>query len=37
MSTEIFINQGIHESRIAIVEEGRLAEIWVSSGRRANA
>ena len=29
MSTEIFINQGIHESRIAIVEEGRLAEIWV--------
>ena len=29
MPTEIFINQGIHESRIAIVEEGRLAEIWV--------
>ena len=29
MRTEIFINQGIHESRIAIVEDGRLAEIWV--------
>ena len=29
MSTEIFINQGIHESRIAILEEGRLAEIWI--------
>ena len=29
MGTEIFINQGIHESRIAIVEEGELAEIWV--------
>lgn len=29
MRTEIFINQGVHESRIAIVEEGELAEIWV--------
>jgi ribonuclease G len=29
MRTEILINQGIHESRIAIVEDGRLAEIWV--------
>ena len=29
MRTEIFINQGIHESRIAILEDGRLAEIWV--------
>ncbi|MFC1526472.1 ribonuclease E/G [Candidatus Latescibacterota bacterium] len=29
MGTEIYINQGIHESRIAIVEEGMLAEIWV--------
>lgn len=29
MKTEIFINQGIHESRIAIVEDGLLAEIWV--------
>ena len=29
MKTEIFINEGIHESRIAIVEEKRLAEIWV--------
>ena len=29
MQTEIFINQGIHESRIAILEEGRLAEVWV--------
>ncbi|MED5414842.1 MAG: Rne/Rng family ribonuclease, partial [Candidatus Latescibacterota bacterium] len=29
MRTEIFINQGIHESRIAIVEDGDLAEIWV--------
>ena len=29
MSTEIFINEGIHESRIAIVEDGTLAEIWV--------
>ena len=29
MKTEIFINQGIHESRIAIVEDDRLAEIWV--------
>ena len=29
MKTEIFINQGIHESRIAIVEDGTLAEIWV--------
>jgi len=29
MHTEIFINEGIHESRIAIVEDGQLAEIWV--------
>ncbi len=29
MRTEIFINEGIHESRIAIVEDGVLAEIWV--------
>ncbi len=29
MQTEIFINQGIHESRIAILESGRLAEIWI--------
>ena len=29
MGTEIYINQGIHESRIAIVEDGELAEIWV--------
>jgi len=29
MQTEIYINQGIHESRIAIVEDGHLAEIWV--------
>ena len=29
MRTEIFINEGIHESRIAIVEDGQLAEIWV--------
>ena len=29
MGTEIYINQGIHESRIAIVEDGLLAEIWV--------
>jgi ribonuclease G len=29
MRTEIFINQGIHESRIAILEDGRLSEIWV--------
>ena len=29
MQTEIFINQGIHESRIAILEGGRLAEVWV--------
>lgn len=29
MKTEIFINQGTHESRIAIVEDDRLAEIWV--------
>ena len=29
MKIEIFINQGIHESRIAIVEDGTLAEIWV--------
>ena len=29
MGTEIYINQGIHESRIAIVEEGELAEVWV--------
>ena len=29
MRTEIYINQGVHESRIAIVEDGTLAEIWV--------
>ena len=29
MQTEIFINEGIHESRIAIVEDGTLAEIWI--------
>lgn len=29
MKTEIYINQGVHESRIAIVEDGTLAEIWV--------
>ena len=29
MRTEIFINHGIHESRIAILEDGRLSEIWV--------
>ena len=29
MGTEIYINQGIHESRIAIVEDGLVAEIWV--------
>ncbi len=29
MRTEIFINQGIHESRIAILEDGHLSEIWV--------
>ena len=29
MRTEIFINQGIHESRIAILEDGSLSEIWV--------
>jgi len=29
MKTEIYINQGIHESRIAIVEDDNLAEIWV--------
>ena len=29
MKTEIFINEGIHESRIGILEDGRLAEIWV--------
>lgn len=29
MRTEIFINQGIHESRIAILEDGNLSEIWV--------
>ena len=29
MRTEIFINEGIHESRIAIMENGSLAEIWV--------
>lgn len=29
MQTEIFINQGIHESRIAILEDGRLAEVWI--------
>ena len=29
MKTEIFINDGIHESRIGIVEDGQLAEVWV--------
>ncbi|MEW6750931.1 MAG: Rne/Rng family ribonuclease [Candidatus Latescibacterota bacterium] len=29
MRTEIFINEGIHESRIAIVEDDTLAEVWV--------
>jgi len=29
MRTEILINEGIHESRIAIVEDDQLAEIWV--------
>ena len=29
MRTEIFINDCIHESRIAIVEDNALAEIWV--------
>ena len=29
MKTEIFINEGIHESRIAIMENGSLAEIWI--------
>ena len=29
MRTEIIINQGIHESRIAILEDSRLAEVWV--------
>lgn len=29
MRTEIFINEGIHESRIGIVEDGQLAEIWI--------
>jgi ribonuclease G len=29
MKTEIFINEGIHESRIAIVEDSVLAEVWV--------
>ena len=29
MKIEIFINQGIHESRIGILEDDRLAEIWV--------
>ena len=29
MRTEIFINEGTNESRIAIVEDGQLAEIWV--------
>lgn len=29
MRTDIFINDGINESRIAIVEDGRLAEIWI--------
>jgi len=29
VQTEIFINQGIHESRIAILEDGRLAEVWI--------
>ena len=29
MHREIFINAGIHESRIAIVEDGELAEIWI--------
>ncbi len=29
MKTEIYINEGIHESRIAILEDGQLAEIWI--------
>ena len=29
MRTEIYINEGIHESRIAIMEDNTLAEIWV--------
>jgi ribonuclease G len=29
MKTEIYINQGVHESRIAIVEDDSLAELWV--------
>ncbi|SVD84281.1 uncharacterized protein METZ01_LOCUS437135, partial [marine metagenome] len=29
MRTEIFINQGVNESRIAIVEDKQLAEIWI--------
>ncbi len=29
MHTEILINDGTHESRIAIVEDGTLAEVWV--------
>jgi ribonuclease G len=29
MGTEIIINEGIHESRIAILEGGLLTEIWV--------
>jgi ribonuclease G len=29
MKTEIYINEGIHESRIAIMEDGNLSEIWI--------
>ena len=29
MSTEIYINASTNESRIAIVEDGQLAEVWV--------
>ena len=29
MQTEIYINAASNESRIAIVEDGRLAELWV--------
>jgi len=29
VKTEIYINEGIHESRIAIIEDGQLAEIWI--------
>ena len=29
MRTDIYINAASNESRIAIVEDGRLAELWV--------